>query len=106
MSRIVIRPGQWLLVAFLRDLFRPYMLFILFISDISNVTVNGVFTKLYADNLKLYTSLISTDDSHNLQDPLSNLLVWSNDWQLKVNVSKCHILHLHKTTHALIRLLF
>jgi len=71
------------------------MLFILFINDISNITANGVFTKLYADDLKLYT-LKSFDDCHNLQVVLSNLLIWSNDWHLKVNVSKCHILHLHK----------
>ena len=51
------------------------MLFILFINDTSNITVNGVFTKLYADDLKLYTSLISTDDRNNLQDVLSSLLV-------------------------------
>jgi len=43
------------------------MLFVLFIDDISNITVNGVLIKLFADELKLYTSLISTDDSHNLQ---------------------------------------
>ena len=55
------------------------MLFILFINDISNITVNGVFTKLYADDLKLYTSIISTDDSNNIQDVLSYLLVWSKD---------------------------
>jgi hypothetical protein len=72
------------------------LLFILFINDISNITVNGVFTKLYADDLKLYTTLISTDDSNNLQIVLSNLLVWSKDWQLEVNVSKSHVLHLHK----------
>jgi len=72
------------------------MLFVLFIDYISNITVNGVLTKLYADDLKLYTSLISTDDSHNIQDVLSNLLVWSKDWQLEVNVSKFHVLHLHK----------
>ena len=72
------------------------MLFILFINDIANITINGVFTKLYADDLKLYTSLISTDDCSNLQDVLSNLLVWSKDWQLEVNVSKSHVLHLHK----------
>jgi len=24
------------------------------------------------------------------------IFLWFNDWQLKVNVSKCHILHLHK----------
>jgi len=72
------------------------MLFILFINDISNITVNGVFPKLYADDLKLYITLISTDDRHNLQDALSNLLVWFNDWQLKVNVSKFDVLYLHK----------
>ena len=72
------------------------MLLILFIVDIANITVNDVFIKLYADNLKLYTSLISTDDFSNVQDVLSNLLVWSKDWQLKVNVSKSHVLHLHK----------
>ena len=72
------------------------MLFILFINDISNIAVNGVFTKLYADDLKLYTCITSTDDCQNLQNALSNLLLWSNDWQLKVNVSKCHVLHLHK----------
>jgi len=72
------------------------MLFIIFINDISNITFNGVFSKLYADDLKLYTSLISTDDSHKLPDALSNLLLWSNDWQLKVNDRKCHVLHLHK----------
>ena len=38
------------------------MLVISFINDISNITVHGVFTKLYADDLKIYTSLISTDD--------------------------------------------
>ena len=67
------------------------MLFILFINDISNITVNGVITKLYADDLKIYTSLISTNDSNNLQDVLSNLLMWSKTWQLEVNVSKSHV---------------
>jgi len=39
------------------------MRFVLFI-DNNKITVNGVLTKLYAGDLKLYTSLISTD--HNL----------------------------------------
>ena len=72
------------------------MLFVLFIDDISNVTVSSVFTKLYADDLKLYTSLISSDDCNNLQDVLNKLLEWSNDWQLEVNACKSHVLHMHK----------
>jgi len=69
------------------------ILFILFINDISNVTANGIFTKLNADDLTLYASLTSLDNCHNLQVASSNLFIWPNDWQLKVNVSKCHILH-------------
>jgi len=77
------------------------MLFVLFIDDISNIIVNGFLTKLYADDLKLYTSLISTDDSHNLKDVLSNLLVWSKDWQLEFNVSKSHVKIIHSRTTIL-----
>jgi len=44
------------------------MLFIVFINAIYDTTVNRVLTKLYADDLKLYTSLMSTDDSNYLQD--------------------------------------
>jgi len=39
----------------------------LFINAISNITVNGAFTKLYADDLKPYTSLTSLDDCHIYQ---------------------------------------
>jgi len=83
------------------------MLFILFVNDIFNITVNGDFSKFYADDFKMYTTLISTDDSHNFQDALSNLLLWSTAWQLKFYVSKCHVLHLHKNnihglTHELL----
>jgi len=55
------------------------MLFILLINYISNITVNGVLTKLFADNLKLYTSLISTDVGHNLLDVLSILHLHKNN---------------------------
>ena len=50
------------------------MILVLFIDDISNNNVNDVsflitkFAKLYADDLKLYAQLISTDDSTNLHD--------------------------------------
>jgi len=61
------------LVAFFKELFWGHWLLYY---DISNITVNGVFTKLFADDLKLYTSLISTDDSHNLQDVQSSCTVF------------------------------
>jgi len=55
---------------------------------------HGILLKFQADDLKLYTTVTST--SHNLQDVLSYLLLWSNDWHLKVNVKTCHVLQLHK----------
>jgi len=57
---------------------------------------------LYANDLKLYTSLISTDESHNLRDVLSILLVWSKDWQLEVNVGKSHVFHLRKNNPRMV----
>ena len=71
------------------------MLFVLFINDIFNIAVSGVLTKLYADDLKIYTSLVLTDSS-NLQDSLHNILVWSDLWPLGVNITKCHVLHMFR----------
>jgi len=71
LSRIIVHPGQRSLVSVAEGSVLGSTLCILFINDTSNITVNGVFIKLFADNLKLFTSLISTDDSHNLQDALS-----------------------------------
>jgi hypothetical protein len=73
------------------------LLFVLFINDITQITLSGVLTKLYADDFKLYSSLVSNDDDNNLQDTLAKLLVWSHEWQLSVNTSKCHVLYLHSS---------
>jgi hypothetical protein len=40
---------------------------------ISIISTSGIFTKLYAEDLKFYTSLMSTDDStsNSMQDVIS-----------------------------------
>ena len=70
------------------------LLFLLFINDIDGIGVNDSICKLYADDLKLYTNYTDSDSVDSLQSTLNNLYAWSVKWQLGINYSKCHILHL------------
>jgi len=67
--RICIPPGKWSSQGYV---LKPIQ-FVFFINDISTITVTGVIDKQYVNELKLYTSLVSTDDSKNPHSALSNL---------------------------------
>lgn len=73
------------------------ILFILFINDIVSIGPAGTTAKLFADDLKLYSSIESMDSILSLQLALDNLLTWCRTWQLEVNISKTCVLHLHKS---------
>jgi hypothetical protein len=77
------------------------ILFILYIDDISAVFSNSTVTyKLFADDCKLYSTINTDLDNLALQSALDRLQQWSCDWQLTINVSKCHTLHLgRKNNH-------
>ena len=73
------------------------VLFILYIDDINAVFSNSTVTyKLFADDCKMYSTINTDLDYLALQAALDRLQQWSCDWQLSINVSKCHILHLGK----------
>jgi len=73
------------------------ILFIIFIDDINNIFSNSsVSHKLFADDAKLYSTINTECDAASLQNALDRLQQWSFDWQLSINISKCHILHLGK----------
>ena len=64
-------------------------LFIIYINDLPENIKSCC--KIFADDTKLY----GPSKSHDiLQEDLLNLLKWSDIWQLKFNVSKCHVLHI------------
>lgn len=65
------------------------LLFIIFINDLPDVLLSNC--RLFADDTKIYNS---TGNSNILQDDLLSLFAWSKDWELKFNISKCHILHI------------
>ena len=69
------------------------LLFTIFINDIVDSLDDTTTAKLFADDLKLYTN-ISTSNSIDLQHQLEIILNWSKIWQLPISFSKCTILHL------------
>jgi hypothetical protein len=68
------------------------ILFILFINDVSSLVESPVNFQLFADDLKLYSDFTLT--SNALQLTLNKIYVWSSDWQLTINVSKCSCMRL------------
>jgi ribonucleases P/MRP protein subunit RPP40 len=70
------------------------VLFILFIDDIGIVCQGIITHKLFADDLKLYSTINTEHDVRSLQSALVRLQQWCCDWQLTINVTKCHILHI------------
>ena len=77
------------------------LLFILYINDIAHIIDKPSTCKLIADDVKLYCDFELSDDfapGDNLNNHLASALLklqgWSQVWQLRVNVSKCSVLHL------------
>lgn len=65
------------------------LLFIIFVNDIPSIFSKSVFTKIFADDLKLYTRIISFLDEFALQHNLNLLVKWSELWQLPISFGKC-----------------
>ena len=73
------------------------ILFILYIDDISTICFNSTVSyNLFADDFKLYSKLTTDLDQASLQAALGRLQEWCTDWQMSINISKCHVLHLGK----------
>ena len=65
------------------------LLFLLYINDVADIFNSDVKIKLYADDLKLYSSVQTNDDCNNLQNNINFLCEWANVWQLTISKSKC-----------------
>lgn len=68
------------------------VLFVIYINDL-DINIISKINK-FADDTKLGKIINTMDDRKQLQVDLDNLFKWSNDWQMKFNVSKCSVLHL------------
>jgi len=65
-------------------------LFVLFINDVSMIMKDAHCScKLCANDLKLYTSLCSSNNASVVQSQLNDLYCWSIKWQLYISFKKC-----------------
>jgi len=71
------------------------LLFLIFINDLAEIFDPDIIPKLYADDLKLYTTIESNTDNILLQQNVDRLADWANTWQLGISIRKCQTLHLN-----------
>ena len=68
------------------------ILFVIYINDLPDLVDS--FIHLFADDTKMFNSILNDNDVANFQDDIFNLCSWSKKWQLQFNTSKCKVMHL------------
>jgi len=66
------------------------LLFLIYINDLPTAIHNKI--KLYADDVLLYSRIVSTNDCQNLQQDLDLLVQWAKRWRMSFNILKCEFL--------------
>ena len=74
------------------------VLFVIFINDIPRALQNA--TKIFADDTKAYKAVRNIEDQASLQNDVDSAFNWSQKWQMKFNIDKCHSLPMgHSNLH-------
>ena len=76
------------------------ILFLIFINDVCDIANGTVFTKLFADDLKIYTEVANNSDSVELQACLFRLQEWAIKWQMDIAFDKCHTITYGNRRHT------
>ena len=76
-------------------------LFIAYVNDIDDqVKYSNNNILKYTDDIKIYKfffMVFSSFFKQEVQSNLNSLASWSQDWELKLNVNKCFVLHFGKS---------
>jgi len=79
------------------------LMFLIFIDELVWLLDKyGVKVKLFADDMKLYLRILNDVDILVLQDALTAVYNWANEWQLSISIEKCYILSLGKATNQVV----
>ena len=74
-------------------------LFLVYINDLGDKLKANV--RLFADDTVLYQTIRGQEDVESLQTDLQTLEEWENTWQMKFNVTKCHLLVVTKKSEPI-----
>jgi len=67
----------------------------MYIDDVTSISTSlQVTSKLFADDLKMYSRVESVNASFDLKTAVSHLQDWCHSWQMHINISKTFVLHL------------
>ena len=75
------------------SVFEP-LLFLLYINEIPASVSYKI--KLFADDTKIWNTIKTQSDSQSLQSDLDLLSKWSDEWLLRFNIDKCHVMHIDR----------
>ena len=80
------------------------LLFLLYVNELPQL-MNNCEISLYADDSKFYGDSSSLKRCLDVAEDLLEAEYWFREWQLKINVGKCEVLHLgHSNIHFLYRI--
>ena len=68
------------------------LLFVLFANDLCDDLSESVVVKMYADDVKVYNVIETSDDVTTLQKNIDHVLSWAKTWQLEISMQKCFLL--------------
>ena len=69
-------------------------LFIIYINDLVDLISNR--TNMYADDTKILSPINCSGDVERLQNEMDNIIDWTNNWLMKLNIDKCKVMHFGK----------
>ena len=74
------------------------VLFVIYINDLPEIVKSSAY--LFADDTKIFKTIMDDSDKQVLQGDLENLTEWSNTWLLRFHPDKCKYLHVGKETNS------
>ena len=72
------------------------LLFLLHINDIVSAVDPSTKCRLFADDCLLYRTVKTPEDQPQLQRDLTSMEKWADNWGMRFNASKCHIMTIGK----------
>jgi len=72
------------------------LLFLLYVNDLPEWIISSM--RIFADDVKLWITIKSEQDSVILQSDLDSLTCWLSTYHLKFNLSKCKVMHIGNKT--------